>query len=365
MPLLTEEIDALRKALDESARPLFLFDDDCDGTTSFVQLYRYKKEGKGVPVKASPMVDGKYVRKVEEYQPDLVVILDKPVVNAEFFENVKTPIIWLDHHKPQDVSKWSHVRYFNPRVHDDKDNLPTTYWAYKISGGPLWLAAVGAVADWHTPEYLKDVEEQYPGLLPQSWSKVEDLLFHAESRIGKLARIISFNLKGSVQDTMKSVLVLTRIESPFEALNQTTPRGKFLYKKYQRLANKYDTLLERCKHAVRKHKPILLYTYEDDSMSLTSDVSNELLYLYPDLLIMVARKHAGEFKYSIRSAGKYEIPPMLVKALEGVDGYGGGHTFACGAAVAEKDNEKFVAAIEHQVRAKLEKAHPDKSRPHG
>lgn len=349
MPITDNEIRQIKAALDAAARPLFFFDDDADGVTSFVQLYKYKQEGKGIPVKASPILDAKYVRKVEEYQPDLVIILDKPVVEEEFFDNVSTPVIWLDHHKPQDVKRWSNVSYYNPRLHDDADNLPTTYWCYQVAGGPLWLATVGAVADWHLPDYLKAFAEEYNDLLPPGWSKVEDLLFHPESKIGKLARIISFNLKGTVRETVKSVLVLTRIKSPYEILNQTTPRGKYLFKKYQKLASKYENLLQRAKKSFDKKEQILIFTYVDDQMSLTSDLSNELLYQYPEHLIMVARIHGGEYKYSIRSAGKYEIPPMLEQAFKGVRGYGGGHTYACGACVKEEENEKFIAALKEQV----------------
>ncbi|MBR9693334.1 DHH family phosphoesterase [Candidatus Woesearchaeota archaeon] len=350
MPITKKELKEIKDALDASARPLFLFDDDCDGTTSFVQLYKYKKEGKGVPVKASPVVDEKYVRKVEEYQPDLVFIVDKPVVKPEFFDKVKTPIIWLDHHKPMDVKRWSNVKCYNPRIHDDEDNLPATYWCYKVTGGPLWLATVGAVADWHVPDYIKEFEKEYKDLLPPKYKKVEDLLFNPKSGVGKLARIISFNLKGTVQETMKSVLVLTRIETPYEILNQTTPRGKYLYKKYKRLADKYHALLERAKAAFDENEKVLIFTYEDDQMSLTSDLSNELLYLFPEQLIMIARRHNGEYKYSLRSAGKYEIPLLLEKALKGVEGYGGGHTYACGGCVAEKDDEKFVKAIKRLLK---------------
>jgi len=350
MPLTEQELRDFKEALAAAARPLFFFDDDCDGTSSFVQLYRFKGEGKGVAVKASPLLDAKYIRKVEEYQPDLIIILDKPMVAEEFLDKVTTPILWLDHHKPQDVARWKHVRYFNPRVLDDKDNRPTSYWCYQLVNGPLWIAAVGVTADWHLPDFLPRVVEQYPDLVPAKYEKVEDLLFHKDSKLGRLARIISFNLKGTVQETMKAVLVLTRIESPYEILNQTTPRGKFLYKRYMHLANKYDSLLHRAKESFSKDDKILLFTYSDETISLTSDVSNELLYQYPEHLIMVARIHAGEYKYSIRSAGKYEIPPMLTKALEGVEGYGGGHTYACGACVKERDNDRFVDAIRAQLK---------------
>lgn len=349
MPITDTELHEITAAIDAAARPLFLFDDDCDGTTSFVQLYRYKKEGKGVVVKASPIVEEKYVRKVEEYQPDLIVILDKPVVAEGFFDNVSTPIIWIDHHKPQDVRRWPNVRYYNPRIHDDEDNLPISYWSFKLAGGPLWLATVGAVADWHVPDYLKAFAEEYKDLLPDGYSKVEDLLFKKDSKLGKLVKILNFNLKGTAAETMKSVLVLTRIETPYEILNQTTPRGKYLYKKYARLASTYDALLKRAKKA-HDGSNLLLFTYRDDKMSLTSDLSNELLYLFPEQMIIIARKHGGEYKYSLRSAGKYEVATILEEALKGVEGYGGGHIYACGAAVKEEQHERFIKAIRKQLK---------------
>ncbi|RME31419.1 hypothetical protein D6789_02845 [Candidatus Woesearchaeota archaeon] len=345
MAISEEQLNTIRTALDASARPLFFFDDDCDGTTSFVQLYRYKKDGRGIPVKANPKVGAQYVRKVEENSPDLVIILDKPLVDEEFLDAVKTPIIWLDHHEPVDTSRWKHVRYYNPRVNDDTDNRPTTHWAFAISGGPLWLAVVGSAADWHIPDHLEQFKKEYGDLLPPQYATVQDLLFHPDSGIGKLVKVINFNLKDTVSETMKSVKVLTRIESPYEILKQTTPKGKYLYKKYARLAKKYNALLERAKTAYKRDDPLLIFTYTDDQMSMTSDLSNELLYLFPDKLIMVARNHNGELKYSLRSAGNIAIPPVLEKAFTELDGYGGGHTYACGACIKVAQNPRFVEII--------------------
>ncbi len=349
MAITKEELVAIREALDRAARPLVFFDDDCDGATSFLQVYQHAGEGKGVPVKARPLVTRAYARKAEEYHPDLIVILDKPLVEEGFFEAVMTPVLWIDHHQPQDVSRWGNVRYYNPRLHNDKDNLPVTYWVYKALGGKLWLATVGAVADWHLPDYLAEFKESYPDLLPPRFTKPEDLLFNPASRLGRLIRIISFSLKGSVQQMMKSVLALARVESPYEILDQTTPAGRYLHKRYERLATKYESLLQRARENAREGAPLLLFTYEDADTSLTADVSNELLHEYPNKLILIARKHEGEYKYSLRSAGKYQIPPLLAKVLEGVAGYGGGHAHACGACVKERDNERFIAAIKEQL----------------
>ena len=116
--LKEKHIKKLRKEL-ECTRPLYFFHDDPDGLCSFLLLYRHIKEGKGVIIKSSPRIDEKYLRKVEEYQPDKVFILDLAVVEQEFIDKVKVPIIWIDHHEPLERTK---VKYFNPRVKNPKNN---------------------------------------------------------------------------------------------------------------------------------------------------------------------------------------------------------------------------------------------------
>lgn len=54
MGLTTEQINEIRKELDTSFNPLFFFDDDPDGLSSFLLLYRYVREGHGIVVKATP-----------------------------------------------------------------------------------------------------------------------------------------------------------------------------------------------------------------------------------------------------------------------------------------------------------------------
>lgn len=351
MALTQEEMDYVKKALDESARPLFLFDDDPDGTCSFLQLYKYKREGKGLLVRAKPIVEEKYVQKVKEYQPDLVIILDKPLVEEAFLEQVKTPIIWIDHHKPfSQAKKYSHLKYFNPLLNDSDDNRPIAYWTYRIVKQSLWLAALGTISDWFIPDFIDEFKEKYPDLLPEKFETVEELLFNPESKIGHLSRILSFNLKGNANAALKSAIVMTRIEEPYEILNQTTARGKFIYKKYSKLAETYHALLEDAKGAFKSKKSLLVFTYEDMKISLTSDISNELLYLYPDKLSIICRRHDGEYKCSLRSAGKHEIPLILNKAFNECSGYGGGHKFACGACIKEEDFQKFLKIVEKEVR---------------
>src|SRR5690606_14795129 len=117
-----------KSKLDESHKPIFFFDDDCDGVTSFIQLYKYKQEGYGVCVKGKPLLERRYIKKVEEQSPDKIFVLDKPLIEQEFIDGVTQEIVWLDHHP---VQKNKGVLYFNPRQYDDKINWPTSYWVYQ------------------------------------------------------------------------------------------------------------------------------------------------------------------------------------------------------------------------------------------
>src|SRR3989338_5155150 len=124
--LTKNQLKEIKDNLDSCNNPLFMFDDDPDGLCSFLLLYRYKKEGRGFIVKSKPFIDEKFVKKVEEYLPDKVFILDMPIVEQNFVDKIKVPIIWIDHHEPVKVDK---VKYFNPRVKKSDEYYPTTAMA--------------------------------------------------------------------------------------------------------------------------------------------------------------------------------------------------------------------------------------------
>jgi len=142
----------LREELENCKNPLFFFHDDPDGLCSFLLLYRYVKEGHGKVFKAKPGLGVNFVRKVEEYMPDKIFILDIPIVDQEFIDKVKVPIVWIDHHGPYDRNN---VHYFNPRVHDNNDARPTTYQCYLIAGEESWESLIGCLGDWYLPDFYK------------------------------------------------------------------------------------------------------------------------------------------------------------------------------------------------------------------
>ena len=160
------------------------------------------------------------------------------------------------------------------------------------------------------------------------------------TRLGELIKAFSFCLKGKTADVRKSINVLTRIKTPYEILNQETAAGRFIYKRFEKLNKIYDDMLKDAVKAATEDN-LLVFTYDDDKMSFTGDIANELLYKFPDKVILVGRKKDDDVRMSIRSKNTI-LPPLLDKSLAGLEGYGGGHEYACGANVKQRDFKEFV-----------------------
>ncbi len=343
--MITEqEIEKIRKILDDTHRPLILFDDDPDGLTSFLMIYRYIGDGRGVPIKTSPELNEQYLKIVEEYAPDRIIILDKPQVANGFITKAKVPILWIDHHPITDESK--KVDYFNPLINDPKDNSPTSYWVYKIINDKkfLWLGMAGSVADWYVPDFKEEFCKEYENLFNKKIIDSAQALF--DSKIGKLARILDFCLKGTSKQVKTNIKILTRIQDPYEILDEKTSQGKFILKHAKRFQNEYDKVIKSVKNTDEK---LIAYKYQNDRMSFSAMLSNELLYRYPNTFIFVCREKSGFLHCSLR-AKHYNVRALLDKIIKEFEqSYGGGHEHACGANVLAKDYSHFVARIKEEM----------------
>ncbi|MBW3011745.1 hypothetical protein KY311_01025 [Candidatus Woesearchaeota archaeon] len=171
-----EQLDKIKEELDFCNRPVFFFHDDQDGLCSFLLLYRYAQKGKGVVIKTTPkLTKDIFARKVEDYGADKVFILDIAMVEDDFFDAVKVPIIWIDHHEPVKVP--SKVQYYNPRLENIDEYTPVTYWCYQIVHRDLWLAVVGCIGDAYYPDFMLEFREKYPGYVDIESENCLDILY--------------------------------------------------------------------------------------------------------------------------------------------------------------------------------------------
>jgi len=333
-----KQYQQIRDELKNCKNPLFFYDDDPDGLCSFLLLYRYIKEGRGIAVKTHPTLDARSAPKIVECNADKVFVLDVAHLEQDFIDASPVPVIWIDHHGPFDRHN---VKYFNPRLIKKDANFPTTYLCYKVTQQDLWIAMVGCIADMHLPDFFHAFSEQYPAML-NSQKDVQDIYFNSD--VGKLIKTFSFCLKGRTDDVKKNLSALTKINEPEEILNQTTAAGKFIFKQYAKTNKMYESLLNDAL-SYPSDKKMIVYSYTDEKMSFTGDLANELLYKFPKKIILIGRRKGDEVRMSIRSKG-IMIPLLLEKALIGLEGYGGGHEYACGANVKAHDFSEFVERFE-------------------
>lgn len=333
--LTSKQLAEIRSWLEQSQNPLFFFDNDADGLASFLLLRRYIDRGKGVAVKSFPDLNAAYARKLHELKPDNVFILDKPLVAQGFLDCAKQlgmPVIWIDHHPIQEVKD---VYYYNPLLTKPKSNEPVSYWCYKIAKKDEWIAMLGCLGDWFLPEFTEEFARSYPDIF--SYMKdPSQALFATE--FGKLVRILSFALKDKTSNIIKMQKVLSKAKSPYEIL-QKEKGFEQIHKRYEQVKRKYDKLLERAKRKAEKEKKKLLYFQYGGQLSISSELANELLYLYPDKVVIVAYIKGLKVNASLR--GKEDIRSLTEKALEGTKGSGGGHRNACGATLSIEDLPKF------------------------
>ncbi len=329
-------IQEIHLILQTALNPLIFFDDDPDGLTSFLLIKKHFNKGKGIPIKSSPKLDKIYLRKIKELSPDLVIVLYKPMITQEFVDQVNVPIIWIDHHKPQNIKG---VKYFNPLLKDKKDIRPTSYWCYQLTKENLWVAMVGIIGDWSQAN-LKEFSEKYPDLVLKE--KTNEKIIYS-TPLGKLVRIFSFILKGKKSEVSKLISILLKIKSPYELLNKETPRAKYILKHVEKMEKKYNVILEEALNQKQKGK-LLIFIYTSKEFSFTSELSNELLSKTKKDIIIVGRKKEKEIILSIRSknSSPYILPPIIKNSFQGLNGYGGGHPHACGAHTTIEDYEQFI-----------------------
>lgn len=341
--LTKEQIKEIRTFLKKSENPLFFFDDDPDGLAAALTLKKTTNKGRIIPLKVPFTDENIYLKKIEEYHPDTVFILDRASVPQNVFDNIKVPVIWIDHHEP--VERFN-VHYYNPMVLDKTDNRCTSFWAYQVAQKNMWIAMVGIISDWYIPPFVSKFE--FKKLLDKK-KTAPAVIF--DSEFGKLIRLFTFILKGTTTEVKECLVALEKIKSPQEILQQTTKEGKLLWHRFEKVDSDYQKLFKKAIEADEFGDPFV-FTYPGTKNSYTSILSNELLHrLTEHNVFIIARPKENEYRISLRSR-KEPILPILKKALLEVRGYGGGHQLACGASINKDDFTKFLNVFKTELRSR-------------
>jgi len=341
--LTIKQLKEIRGFLEKAQKPLFIFDNDADGLTSYLLLKKKYQKGERLCLKASPKTEGVVISAaIHRHKPDLVVFLDIATLEEEITDNIRAPIVWIDHHPP---IKREHVNYYNPRNGKRPDRKPTSYWSYQVVDENEWLAIIGITADWFVPDNKILKKFKYKKLLGKTKNKKPpQLMFDTE--YGKLIKVLYFCIKGTNDEMNESIDALEKIKDPLEILKQTTANGKLLYKRYEKINKEYEKILNEA--LTHDNENVIVCTYPDKGRSFRSILSNELLYRLKCKALIIATEKEHEVIMSLRSKGSTPIAPILKKALKKFRGYGGGHEHACGGGIIKEDFPKFLEMLKKE-----------------
>lgn len=348
--MLTEkQILEIRGHLEKAQNPLFFFDNDNDGLMGFLILRRFIERGKGIAIKSFPDLNSNYYKKVQELKPDYIFILDKPIVSQEFLEKVKKdnlPIVWIDHHQVEMTSSISadiesgNISYYNP-FFNDSTNEPVSYMCYKIANKKedIWLAVIGNISDCYMPDFYHEFQEKYPELGKKSPKSAFDLLYKSE--IGKIARILDFSLKDTTTNVVNMIKFMMKVKGPMDIFEENQ-KTKQILKRHDEINSKYQALMKKAREQAKEN---LIYFQYGGSLSLSGNLANQLIYEFPDKIVVVVYIKNDVANISLR--GSKDIRKLTLEAIEGIEGAtGGGHKNATGAKISVSDLPKFKEKIE-------------------
>ncbi len=343
--LSEKQIKEIRAHLERAQNPIFFFDNDNDGLTSFLLLQRFIARGKGVVIRSFPDLNISYYRKVEELKADYIFILDKPLVSKEFIERAKRDnlnVVWIDHHQVEKMTA-ENLHYYNT-FHNDKKNEPVSYLCYKITGikEDLWLSMIGCISDCYLPDFYPEFEKKYPDLGLNNPKSAFDLLYKSE--IGRIARILDFSLKDSITNVVNMTKIMMNVKNPVDILEENS-KTKQIFKRYNEINGKYQQLMEKARALADKN---MIYFQYGGSLSLSANLSNQLIYEFPDKIVVVVFISGDVANISIR--GKGNVRKLTLEAIEEIPGAtGGGHENATGAKINVSYLPKFKEKIEELI----------------
>ncbi len=328
MPLLST-LDEVRTLLKEFQNPLFLFDNDPDGLCSYLLLRRFVDCGTGVPIKSFPELTPEYLSYVSQYSADAIVILDKPLVSKAFLEEahaLSIPVLWIDHHDVETHALPKNVSYYNPLRTAKPENIPTTALAFMISrrNSDLWLSVVGSIADHYIPAWYDDFLVAYPDLSIPTEDPFE---VYYTTPLGTIVKLFSYGLKDKTSTVAETIRFLETVRTPYDVFSESE-ENTTLHARFSVIDKRVKDLVQK---AIASYDPALrylLFEYGGD-LSVSSDVSNELSFRFPDTLIFVCYRNAGFVTVSARGTKVRDFVVPLIEAIPTASG--GGHENAVGA----------------------------------
>jgi single-stranded DNA-specific DHH superfamily exonuclease len=251
------------------------------------------------------------------------------------------PIVWIDHHEVlEKIPKF--VNYYNPLM-SGETHEPVTALCYDtlLRKEDLWISIMGCVADKYLPKEYNKFLEEYPEL-GVSTNEPYDVLYKSE--IGKASRIIRAGLMDKTTNVVLMMKNLMKAKSPNDILEENL-KNKQMHKRFEEINSKYQKYLGKAIEGATED--LIFHKYSGD-LSISSELSNELFYRFPEKKIVVCYVSPGKVNISARGE---DIKEIVLKSIEGLKGAtGGGHECAVGAQIRKEDLDKFEITLRELLK---------------
>src|SRR3989339_784772 len=174
---------------------------------------------------------------------------------------------------------------------------------------------------------------------------IPDFVNFYKSEIGKIAKFFTFGLKDRTTNVINMLKFLMSVHSPYEVLSEGS-KNSAMHKRFREIDEKYQRLIERAKEIGNYDGKLLYFQYGGD-LSISSDLSNEISFLFPGKINVIA--YVSGYKANISGRGK-NIRKIILEIIGGLEGAtGGGHQDAVGAQVQIEDLEFFKKELKEKV----------------
>ncbi len=372
-----------RNLILKSKNPIVFFDQDTDGSCSYIQLRKtFSNIKEGYPLSKNDDSQDECLEKIYDNH-DLIIFVDTPYLKKEFFETVgKRDCIWVDHHpragEMQEIRKSfsDNIIVLNPLDFDSKDGRCTSYQIYRICDKKknLVYCALACVSDFYLFDILIDLynydsklfslvfkisEEKRLELFDfiNKYDFRDDTVYDERANwiqylsydCGSILYKNFFDLLYKFSDSRDSTRLLRKIskldfidfkvelnnskDELFERFNTIYDEYKQVYKKVFKSLSKGEW----------KKSGIVFVEHSNCIKSFNRQLSEELAYRLEDWRVICScyqKDNYDSVSCSLRSRG-VNVNELLQNALSGLDGRGGGHDFACGASISKKDFNEF------------------------
>jgi len=340
-----KNLSLLKREIEGSINPLFLFDNDPDGFCSTVILLKSFDKGNSLPIKSFPNIDDSLIEKIDKFSPDKIFILDKPFNDGKFLDLMKEKgieVFVVDHHNVEiDKKIKSKMRFFSSFPSSE----PTSYICQKICNNKNteWISLIGCIHDMFMPDFVEEFQIDYPEMIDSS---IEISKIKYSSELGKITLILSLALKASNQTIQNIVQLFLKVSGPKEILVEDE-NNWYLHKRYSQL----KTIIKKNIEKANVYDKFVFLEYSG-GYSLSSDIANFLFFKYPEKFIVVCYKKYDSMNISFRGKSAREFTERIVEKIEGSTG--GGHEIACGLRITRDSFKEFKKMVFE--RFDLEKA---------